>query len=160
MATEDLAVREQLIQCMQGGHAHASVFDALKDFPASDHARKPPGAPHNAWQLLEHIRFTLHDLLDFCTDPNYSAPKWPEAYWPQLDAPQGRNEWDRSIAGVRDDLQSFAVLLRNPETDLNRRIPWGEKQTVLHEALLAIDHTSYHVGQLLMLRNQLDNWKG
>jgi len=155
----DNALREQLIEFLEGKGAHASTLDAVKDFPAALCAKKPPGSPHNAWQMLEHIRFTLHDLLDFCTNAKYQAPQWPEAYWPTHEAP-AQEEWKRSVDALRKDLQAFQSLLRDPQTDLYRKIPWGEGQTVLHEALLAIDHTSYHIGQLVLLRKQIGAWKG
>jgi len=160
MPFQDAPIREQLIEFLQGGHAHASVFDAVKDFPSSHYASKPQGSPHNAWQLLEHMRFALHDLLDFCTNPKYVAPKWPEAYWPKSETPSGPSAWNDSIAALKHDLKAFELLLRDPEVDLNKKIPWGKSQTILREALLAIDHTSYHTGQLLMLRKQLGDWIG
>lgn len=154
------ALREQLIEFLQGKGAHASTLDAVEDFPAALYAKKPPGSPHNAWQMLEHIRFTLHDLLDFCTNAKYEAPQWPEGYWPTHEAPARAEEWKKSVDALRQDMQAFQALLRDPQTDLHKSIPWGEGQTVLHEALLAIDHTSYHIGQLVLLRKQLGAWKG
>ncbi|MHB8302198.1 MAG: DinB family protein [Acidobacteriaceae bacterium] len=155
---QDSVVREQLIEFLQGKGAHASTLDALKDFPAPLYAKKLAGAPHNAWQLLEHIRFTLHDLLDFCTNPAYRAPKWPEAYWPAQETTTTQG-WNASVKSLRKDFHEFEKLLQDPGVDLYARIPWGKDQTILREALLAIDHTSYHVGQLLMLRKQLGAWK-
>lgn len=155
----DTALREQLIEFLQAKGAHASTLDAVDRFPASLYAKKPEGSPHNAWQMLEHIRFTLHDLLDFCTNPKYEAPKWPDAYWPKHETPSTPNDWKQSVDALRQDLQAFEALIRDPQTDLFKKIPWGDGQTVLHEALLAIDHTGYHVGQLVLLRRQLDAWK-
>ena len=157
---EDAALREQLIEFLNGKGAHAATLDALADFPANMYAKRPAGSPHNAWQMLEHIRFTLHDLLDFCRNEKYQAPEWPEGYWPRQDAPSTPEAWQQSVEALRRDLQAFQALLRDPGTDLHRKIPWGDGQTVLHEALLAIDHTSYHIGQLVLLRKQLNAWKG
>lgn len=155
----DNALREQLVEFLQGKGAHASTLDALKDFPSHLYSKRPAGSPHNAWQMLEHVRFTLRDLLDFCTDAKYRAPQWPDDYWPKHDAPSVPGKWAASVAALQRDLQAFQDLVRDPQTDLQRRIPWGDGQTVLHEALLAIDHTSYHIGQLVLLRKQLDAWK-
>ncbi|HET9086744.1 MAG TPA: DinB family protein [Acidobacteriaceae bacterium] len=156
----DAALREQLIEFLDGKGAHASTLDALADFPASMYATRPAGSPHNAWQLLEHIRITLNDLLDFCSNKTYQAPKWPDAYWPSQDTPPAPQAWGQSLDALRRDLQAFQALLRDPGTDLHSKIPWGDGQTVLHEALLAIDHTSYHIGQFVLLRKQLSAWNG
>lgn len=47
----------------------------------------------------------------------------------------------------------------NPRTDLHARIPWGDGQTLLREALLVADHNAYHLGQLVMVRKALGAWK-
>ncbi|MFZ0663301.1 MAG: DinB family protein [Acidobacteriaceae bacterium] len=159
MPTDDVLLREQLIESLEKGNAHVDLFSALKDFPEDLYGRKPKGAPHSAWQLLEHIRLSLNDLLVFSTDSNYVAPKWPDAYWPREDAPENAGAWRASVKALRADLNAFAQFIRNPASNLYAPIPWGDGQTLLREALLAIDHTSYHVGQLVMLRKQLGAWK-
>ena len=159
LSAQDRSIRHELQEFLQGGNAHARFDDAVKNFPASQYAQKPEAAPHNAWQLLEHIRLALHDLLVFCTDPNYQAPEWPEGYWPQQDTPKSSAEWSRSVAAVHKSLKGLEALLQDPTTDLTAKIPWGEGQTILREILLAGDHTSYHVGQLVLLRIHLGIWK-
>jgi uncharacterized damage-inducible protein DinB len=49
-------------------------------------------------------------------------------------------------------------LAGNPRSNLYAQIPWGQGQTLLREILLAADHTSYHMGQLVLLRKQLGSW--
>jgi hypothetical protein len=43
--------------------------------------------------------------------------------------------------------------------DLTQNIPHGEGQTYLRELLLVIDHTAYHVAQLVVVRQSLGIWK-
>jgi hypothetical protein len=160
MAADDQVLRDQLVEFLKKGHAHVELFSALKDFPEELYGKKPPGAPHSGWQLLEHIRFTLNDLLVFATDPDYVAPKWPDAYWPKTESPPSRDAWKTSVNALRADLEALEKLIQDPESNLYARIPWGDGQTLLREVLLAIDHTSYHLGQLVMLRKQVGAWKG
>lgn len=159
MPTDDQLLRKQLVEFLRTAHAHADLFSALKDFPPELAGKKPPGAPHSAWQLLEHIRITLNDLLVFSTDSKYVAPTWPDAYWPKESAPKDASAWNTSVKALKAELEDFEKLIQNPESNLYARIPWGEGQTLLREALLAIDHNSYHVGQLIMLRKQLGAWQ-
>jgi len=49
-------------------------------------------------------------------------------------------------------------LVANPKTDLDMRIPWGDGQTVLREALLVADHNAYHLAQLVDVRRLLGAW--
>lgn len=159
-STQDHAIRHELSAFLRGDQAHANLDAAVKNMPTSLLDKKPAGSPHNAWQMLEHIRITLRDLLEFCTNPKYQAQKWPDDYWPRDESPQSSAAWDHSVAAIHKDLKALDKLLEDPKTDLTAKIPWGDGQTILREILLAGDHTSYHIGQLVMLRKQLGGWKG
>ena len=50
------------------------------------------------------------------------------------------------------------ALVKNPKTDLYAKIPHGDGQTILREALLVADHNAYHLGQLVDLRRALGEW--
>lgn len=159
MKADDKLLREHLVQALRGGQAHADIMDAVKDFPPKHYGTRPNGVPYSAWQLLEHIRIALNDLLIFSTDPNYVAPQWPKDYWPKEAVPAKPADWDTSLNALQADLDAFEALIRNPESNLYARIPWGDGQILLREILLAIDHNSYHIGQLVMLRKLLGDWK-
>jgi hypothetical protein len=49
-------------------------------------------------------------------------------------------------------------LINAPATDLFAKIPHGDGQTILREALLTADHNSYHIGQLVLVRKLLGGW--
>lgn len=68
--------------------------------------------------------------------------------------------WNKSIRSFRKDLKELQALVANPGTDLFARIPWGDGQTILREALLVADHNAYHLGQLVDVRRLLGAWPG
>jgi hypothetical protein len=138
--------------------AHASFDAAVKGLPVSLRGRRPPRYPHSAWELLEHVRLAQADLLDFMTNPKYAAPKWPDDYWPPTPAPPTSAAWNTSVTKFRADCRRLQRLTRRPSRDLTTRIPWGSGQTYLRTILVAMDHTSYHVGQLIAVRILLAAW--
>ena len=156
--SEDGALRKQLVEFLRGNQAHADLKSVLDDFPGKLRGKKPEGSPYSAWQLLEHIRVALHDLLDFSTNSNYVAPRWPDDYWPAEDVPPSDDAWEASVKAVKKDVAAFEKLIGEPKTNLYATIPWGEGQTILREVLLAGQHTSYHLGQLVLLRRELGTW--
>lgn len=158
--TEDRALRDLLVEFLRGGSAHVELKKVIDDFPAELRGKKPKGAEHSAWQLLEHIRIALHDLYDFSTNPNYVTPNWPGDYWPKEAAPPDDDAWKTSVRAVKKDLADFEKLIGEPETNFYATIPWGDGQTILREVLLAGQHTSYHLGQLVSLRRELGAWEG
>lgn len=152
-------LRQHIVILLKGRGAHADFEAAVAGLPTHLRGVKPTGAPHTAWQLIEHLRIALWDILEFTRDPKHASPAWPEGYWPATEAPPSDSAWDASVAKFRSDLEAMQSLVSNPETDLLTPLPHGQGHTVLREALLAADHNAYHIGQLVMLRNLLGAWK-
>lgn len=159
MADINKALREQLVDLMGGGHAHASFDQAVEGLPAALQGKRPEGAPHSAWELLEHMRIAQWDILEFSRNAKHVSPQWPEGYWPKAAAPPNGKAWDESVRKFRADLKAMEELVMDPGTDLFAPIGHGEGQTVLREALLVADHNAYHVGELVFLRRVLGAWK-
>lgn len=155
----DRALRDHLVALLGESHAHVTFKDAIADLPARLRGTKPPGQPFTPWRLLEHIRISQWDILEFTKSAKHVSPKWPAGYWPASDAPSDPAAWDKSVAQVERDLEEMRRLVRDPKTDLFARIPHGTGQTPLREALVLADHTAYHVGQLVLLRRLLGAWK-
>jgi hypothetical protein len=148
-------LREQLLHAMRGDESHIDFESVINDLSPELGGVKPEGAPHTAWQLLEHMRIAQYDLLEFSRDPNHKSPKWPEGYWPKTEAPPNRQAWDASIATFRKEAQAMEDLIQDPNLDLFESIEGGTGQTLLREALVAAAHNSYHLGQLMYLKKIL-----
>ncbi len=153
-------LRKQLLALLDGGQAHITFDDAVKDFPAELRGTVPPNLPYSAWQLLEHLRITQRDILNFSAPPTggYHAIEWPDDYWPKSVEPPTQQAWDQSIAAIRTDLKNFEDLIKKTESDLFKPFRWGDGQNLLREALLIADHTAYHLGELIVLRRLLGAW--
>jgi hypothetical protein len=156
----DKALREHLVYLLQDGGAHLQLDAAVKDFPADLRGKKPAGAEHTPWQLLEHLRICQWDILEFSRDAKHKSPDFPAGYWPKESSPPSAKAWDKSVAAFHSDLKAMIVLVKDPKTDLFAKIAHGDGQTILREALLAADHNSYHLGQLVLVRKMLGAWKG
>lgn len=154
----DQALRRQLLELLQGKGAHAPFDDVVPDVPADAQGKKPRGLPHSPWMLLEHLRIAQWDILEFSRDSKHVSPAWPEGYWPKDPAPPSEDAWKKSVASFRKDLKAMQELVSNPETDLFARIPWGEGQTILREALLVADHNGYHLGQMVDALRLIGAW--
>src|SRR5712671_5189271 len=156
--TASAAFRQHLIDLLTKEQAHLGPHTELKNFPKKLRGKKPPGAPHSPWELLEHMRIAQWDILEFSRNPKHVSPEFAHGYWPAAAAPPDDGAWDRSVAAFRADLDAMARLVEDPSTDLFARIPHGEGQTILREALLVADHNAYHLGQLVLVRRLLGGW--
>src|SRR4051812_11728893 len=139
--------------------AHASIDTAIKGLPAELRGRRPENFPHSVWELVEHIRLAQRDLLDFMTEPTYRELAWPQDYWSKDVAPPSDEAWKESLTAIRRDRNALAELATGLDRDLAEKIPRGTGQTYLRTLLVAIDHTSYHVGQIVAVRRLLDAWQ-
>ena len=138
--------------------AHAKLDSAIDKLPAELRGKRPEGLPHSVWELVDHIRRTQHDLLEFCTNPEYTDPRFPDDYWPPSPAPKDDAEWNQCIKAIHTDAAALAAFTTDTTGDLTAKIPHGTGQTYLRTILVAIDHTSYHVGQVLITRRLLGAW--
>jgi len=159
MTEQDKALREHLLYLLRGGGAHADFDKAVEGMPARLRGAKPEGAPHTAWELLEHMRIAQWDILEFSRNAKHKSPDFPSGYWPRSPEPRDAAAWTDSVKQFRADLKEMQALVEDPKTDLYARIPHGEGQTILREALLVADHNAYHIGELVFLRRVLGAWE-
>ena len=148
-------IREHVLEVLRGGSAHIPVEDAVKDFPLDRINDRPGGSPHTAWELLEHIRIAQWDILEFSRNAAHVSPDFPDGYWNKTTATAA--DWKKSVEQVLSDLSELQTLVADENTNLLAKIPHGDGQTILREALLAADHNAYHIGQLMLLKKMLES---
>jgi hypothetical protein len=158
MTEQERVLREHLRALLEGGHAHMTFEDAVADFPRAHMNTNPPHVPYTPWHVLEHLRITQWDILEFIRNPEHVSPDWPEGYWPPSDARADAAIWDRTIASFLVDLQVLREMVTDPSLDLYAPIPHGTGQTILREILLVADHNAYHIGEFAILRQVMQTW--
>ena len=146
----DESVRKHVLYLLRGGGAHLSFDDFVDSFPADLCNRQVEGLPYTPWQVLEHMRLAQWDILEFSRDPNHVSPEFPKGYWPPNELGTS-TLWQKTIDEFRNDLRQMEALVENPSTDLYAKIPHGDGQTILREALLIADHNAYHLGVLTVM---------
>jgi hypothetical protein len=154
---DEKALREHVLFLLRGGGAHVGFDSAIENFPAELRAKRPAGAAHSGWEVLEHMRIAQWDIVEFCRNPEHVSPKFPDGYWPGRPAPRLAKEWDDSVKSFHEDLAAMCALVE--KGDLFARIPGGDGQTLLREALLVADHNAYHLGEMVALRRSLGAWE-
>jgi uncharacterized damage-inducible protein DinB len=151
-------LRKQLVELLEGGHAHVPWRKALAGVAQRDRAASPGPGQHTLWELLEHLRIAQEDILRYTLSARWRSPRWPDGYWPRTKRPTAA-QWRASVAAFGRDLGEVVALARDPARDLTARIPHGEGRTYLRQLLLVADHNAYHLGQFVATRRLLGNWK-
>jgi hypothetical protein len=155
---KEALIREQIIGRLRGRGAHMPFQEAVAGFPMDRINEKFPNGTYSSWALLEHLRLTQRDILDYCTDPNYQHHEWPRDYWPAPDAIATPEDWQRTIEVFSSELDQLIAIVQNPDTDLYAPIPWGGDHTILREMLIIADHNAYHIGELAIMRQAMGTW--
>lgn len=158
MSKNDDLLRKQVVSLLTWNEAHAGFDAAVANMPFELQGKTPKGAEHSPWQLLEHLRIALGDIVEFSRDPKHQSPEFPKGYWPASAAPPDAKAWDASAKSYKKHLKKMCDLVAQDSTDLFAKIPHGDGQTILRQALLAADHNAYHLGQLVMVRRLLGAW--
>jgi hypothetical protein len=146
-------IRRELIAALRGGQAYDAVTQILAEVPEDRRYERPEGMERSAWQILDHMRRTLEDLLAYSTnfDGQYQELDWPDDYWPT--ALGEDDDWDRSLALLTEAQVKFEELVSHG--DLTKPFPWEPSHNLLREVLLAIEHNAYHAGELVQLTRVL-----
>lgn len=152
------AIRDFLLGLLGGAGAHARFEEAIADFPESAINGRPPNVPYTPWHLLEHIRRTQRDILDYIRDPEYHEPIWPRDYWPAHGATATPEAMAETVAGFRADQAALRELIHDPLRDPFAVIPGTPDHTLAREIRLVADHNAYHIGEFAILRAVMDTW--
>jgi hypothetical protein len=158
MNEQDAIVREQLVQRLKGRGAHMPFEEAIKDFPMDQINTRFPNGTYGAWGLVEHLRRTQVDMLDYITNPNYQHAEWPKDYWPDENEVATAEDWTESVNGFFTDLEAFIAIVEDEQTDLYAPIAWAPAHNIMRCILIIVDHNAYHVGEFAIMRQAMETW--
>src|SRR5918995_230162 len=100
----DAAVRRELEKLLDGVGARMPFEEAVADFPDEAMNRRPPNVDYTPWHLLEHVRLTQVDILEYVLVDGYVERTWPDDFWPDRDAVATREQWDETVRQFLADL--------------------------------------------------------
>jgi hypothetical protein len=151
-------LRAQLAELLEGVGAHMKFEEAVADFPDDAINDRAPNVDYTPWHLVEHLRMTQADILDYVTDPDYVELDWPADYWPNRDSTATRAEFDATIGAFMVDKAALHALVMEPTRDLFAVIPGTPGHTLLREVRVDADHNAYHIGEFAILRQVMGTW--
>lgn len=154
----DQELRKQLVAMLRGGQAYMPFDHAVADFPMDHINTKATHVPYTFWHLLEHLRITQWDILDYCRNSDYVEMSWPADYWPARDAATDAAGWQRTLDQFRADLNALIAIIEDPANNLTAPLPHAPQHNILREVLVVADHNAYHTGEFAILRQVMGLW--
>ena len=159
-------MREQLIKDLSSGIngflTHLEPKKAVKGLTPTIARKKPSNKYHSCWELLHHTVFWQDILLknldgkvlDWSTISN-------EENWP---SDEYLNKDDNFIELMKKLNKNLEIITKKlEEIDLMKGIKIGPEHTpdvtYFRLFLVFLQHTSYHLGQIVTTRKLLGDWK-
>jgi uncharacterized damage-inducible protein DinB len=153
-----------LTELLRGKGAHADPMACVEDISAEVAARQVAGFPHSIGQLVFHINYWMEYELRRIRGQRPDYPEHSAESFPPATSPSDEQEWDRLRTRMRELLGEFAELAKSSPRELQREVESvheGDKNVAgTLEAVLwqMVAHTSYHVGQIALMRRVLGAW--
>lgn len=150
-------IRDQIAKHLEGGEAFMPIEKVLDkiDFDAVN--RRPFDLPYSFYEVFFHIVFAQKDIVKFTCSDDYTKPKWPDYYWPKDKICRSREDWESLKAEYFTDRERLKKFLLDESNPLDKTVKNGDdKQTLIRELLLVIEHSAYHTGQLVIILRLLN----
>lgn len=148
---KDQKLRDQLATMMRQGNAFTPLPDLLESIPYDVTGKQVEGFSHTVWELTEHLRIALHDLVEYSKESHYASPPWPDGFWPDQPAPASEEAWQESVKQIRALTEEMICLVRNPANDLFEPFEANREHHLLRQATIVAEHNAYHAGQIAMI---------
>jgi len=150
--------REQAVRGLRGADAHMPFEDAVAEFPDWAINLRPSNVDYTPWHLVEHLRITQWDILQYIRNPDHVSPEWPREYWPDPSAKATADDFRASVEAFLADRRALEAIAMDTTVDLEAPIPHAPAHTVARELRVVANHNSYHVGELAILRQVVGSW--
>jgi uncharacterized damage-inducible protein DinB len=153
-----------LTELLRGRGAHVDPIACVEDISADVAARAVAGFAHSIGQLVFHINYWMEYELRRIRGERTAYPEHNLESFPAAPSPADAPEWDRLRTRMTELLGEFAALAKSSPQELLREIESvhaGDKNvagTLEAVIMQMVAHTSYHVGQIAMVRQALGAW--
>lgn len=140
---------------LQGTGAHAKVSHILEDLDWQLAGKRLTGSPHTIWQTLNHLIYWQDFCLQLLNEEEPSVPEHASDSWPGSEQPTDAAEWED---GVQNFLAGTQKAMADASTDVELEVPFRPGKSRAEILGMLIGHNSYHLGQIVLLRQMLGSW--
>lgn len=154
MSDEQKLLKKVILQALSGRGSHVVVEAALEGLEWRLAGRRPEGAPHSIFQIVNHLTYWHDFALQWLQGQKPPTPEHAAESWPGAASPATVDEWTEAVARFQD---SLAALARHADAAAALSDRGGGK-TAFEILQMIASHNSYHIGQVAQLRRQLEAW--
>ncbi len=150
--------REALREQVYGVNSHLNTLHALEGVDPAVAGARVPGSPHTIFQILRHMIYWQDISLARLRSEQPERPPSASLGWQSPATPEDASDWELQIAELGEGLRELERMLAGTELELEERRDRQRNVTVREEILMLQSHNSYHLGQIVLLRQILGSW--
>lgn len=150
--------REALLAHLYGTDSHVPLLHALEGLDAEAAGKRPHGVPHSIHQILRHMSYWQEIAIARIRGENPPRPKTAAEGWTATVEPEGEAGWEDAVEEFSSGLWELQAYLEDPDADLGAPSEAERRRVARNEVLMVLGHNSYHLGQIVSLRQQLGLW--
>ncbi|RIV29255.1 DinB family protein [Alicyclobacillaceae bacterium I2511] len=149
------SLKTAVVNGLYGRMAHVSPDAAFEALDWKSVNEKPGGATHSIWEILHHLIYWQNYCLYLLDGGSPTSPEHAAESWICPEKPVNEKHWLDTIARFMSGLSSAeeASLI-----DLEGTILAKPQESRIEVLESLIGHNSYHLGQIVMLRQLLGAW--
>lgn len=151
--SDDRRILKTLSRALSGEGAHVEAGNVFLGLGWKDAGRKPEGAPHTVFQLLNHMSYWQDWAVKWLDGKKPGTPKHASGSWLGGVGPADARQWKQALRRFEKGLEQ----IDRRSLDGNLLSAQGGK-TRLQMLHTIASHNSYHLGQVVFLRQTLGVW--
>jgi uncharacterized damage-inducible protein DinB len=153
MSSDRKILEKTVGNALSGKGSHVATKNVLAGLNWKVGGARPRGASHSIFQLLNHMSYWQDWVVKWLGGEDPPIPKHASGGWPGSPSPTSPKEWQRAVRGFRSGLKKLDRQSREAGLLATR----GEYSRLGMLQAIA-SHNSYHVGQVVLLRQMLGTW--
>jgi uncharacterized damage-inducible protein DinB len=153
-----------VIELLRGKGAHADPVACVEDITSELAARHVEKFPHSIAELVFHMNYWMDYELRRVRGQKPAHPERNEESFPSAGTSFSTEDWKSLRTSFARLLADFIALAKSSEGYMQRQVDsLHERDKQIASTLEAslwqiVVHNSYHVGQVVMLRQALNAW--
>jgi hypothetical protein len=148
-----------LTELIQGRFAHRAPLACFEDLSAELAGRRVAHVPHTIWQTVRHLDYWMELEVRSIEGPEVIPPDDWGVSWPVEAGPVDEAAWRAEIARFRTNLERLIAFAEAGPDLLARVIHPKHRITAEHAIGVLATHNSYHLGQIVTIRQALQQWR-
>lgn len=150
-------------ELLRGKGAHADALACIEGVSLEAAGRRLPGFPQSIFGLVWHAAYWMDYELARIDGKAPPYPDHAEASWPKTPAPRDEGEWHEAQARFRAGIAALDALAALPLAQTEAKVALtsqttNQGDTVKDIVWQTLVHNSYHLGQVVLLRQALGAW--